>query len=285
MQYNKSRRYAGHHRVCRGGGRRAAGVNSAAVIIAVACVILAILTLSAAAAMFAGADNYLDVELAALFYYNLLRNVDAGLAAVDGSGPQDDAVTTDNGLLAYLERTGAESREELEGKRRVAEFWKMRDEIRTETKERAAAKAAIQRGYEALIHTYTNAERADRGMKPLLLSGELSAIAGLHSLDMLEGHFFDHVNPAGQSPTDRGDAFGVPYAEVCGGYYAPGLAENIYYLRGYGAENPAANSRTIMDGWMASSGYRANIMDGNYDSVGIGVRFNDSEIYATQVFC
>ncbi|MCE2498111.1 MAG: CAP domain-containing protein [Nitrosopumilaceae archaeon] len=94
-----------------------------------------------------------------------------------------------------------------------------------------------------------------------------------------------NVNPRGQSPTDRGDAFGVQYVEFCGGYYTPGLAENIYYLQGYSAENAAANSREIVDGWMASPGYRDNIMNENYDSIGIGIRFDNSEIYATQVFC
>lgn len=285
MLYNKSRKYARRHRTYRGGGRKVTGNNNTTVVVVVVCAILAILALSATAAVFAGTSNYLDVELAALFYYNLLRNVYADPAVVDRPSLQDGDVTTGGGLLAYLERTGAESREKLEAKRSSEERWKMRDEIRMEAKARAVKKAATEHEYEALIHAYTNAERADLGMKPLRLSGELSAVAGLHSLDMLEGHFFDHVNPRGQSPTDRGDAFGVPYAEVCGGYYASGLAENIYYLHGYGVENAATNSRTIMDGWMASSGHRANIMNESYDSIGIGVRFDDSEIYATQVFC
>lgn len=176
----------------RGGGRKTAGSSNAVIAVIVVCIVLAILALSAAAAVFAGTSNYLDVELAALFYYNLLRNVAADPTAVDKPGLQDGAVTTGKGLLAYLERTGAESRGKLEAKRLSEERWQMRDEIRTEAKARAA-KAAIEREYEVLIHAYTNAERADRGMKPLRLSGELSAVAGLHSLDMLEGGFFDHV--------------------------------------------------------------------------------------------
>lgn len=60
---------------------------------------------------------------------------------------------------------------------------------------------------------------------------------------------------------------------------------NLQY--GYAGENIAAgyaNADDVMDGWMNSSGHRANILNNDYNSIGIGVFKHNGIIYYTQLF-
>ncbi|MGH8570896.1 MAG: CAP domain-containing protein, partial [Gammaproteobacteria bacterium] len=61
---------------------------------------------------------------------------------------------------------------------------------------------------EQRIHESINAERARNRLPGLELDEDLSRIARAHSLDMATRDFFDHVNPEGKTPSDRGDAGG-----------------------------------------------------------------------------
>lgn len=62
-----------------------------------------------------------------------------------------------------------------------------------------------------------------------------------------------------------------------------GGGENIMFLGGYyGVETIAAQT---VDGWMSSSGHRANILTPYFQSEGIGVAVSFDEAYVTQNFC
>ena len=41
----------------------------------------------------------------------------------------------------------------------------------------------------------------------------------------------------------------------------------------------------MVNDWMESQGHRENILGRDYDQIGIGVKFSNYEIYATQNFC
>lgn len=120
------------------------------------------------------------------------------------------------------------------------------------------------------VLTMVNQERATAGVGPLTMHAGCSQVAYNHSVDMDLRDFFDHVNPDGLNPFQRMQAAGI-------GYSAAG--ENI--AAGY----PTAAA--VMNGWMNSPGHRANILNGNFTEIGIGVRQGSTGQYGTywtQVF-
>ena len=113
-----------------------------------------------------------------------------------------------------------------------------------------------------------NAERSKAGLKPLTLSTNLTSIATLKSKDMAEKGYFNHNSPTYGSPFEMLQKFGVHYSAA--------------------GENIAAGQRTpeeVMQAWMNSSGHRANILNANFDTIGIGYYQGGSYgIYWTQLF-
>ncbi|MCB9797115.1 MAG: CAP domain-containing protein [Alphaproteobacteria bacterium] len=105
---------------------------------------------------------------------------------------------------------------------------------------------------------------------PLSLSVELRCAARLHSQDMAEREFFDHVNPDGDDPGDRATAAGYTWTSV---------GENI--LEGVGWYNDVESG---LAAWMESPGHCANIRDGAYTETGLGVWKQGEAIKWTQVF-
>ncbi|MDQ0987329.1 CAP domain-containing protein [Streptomyces sp. V2I9] len=98
-----------------------------------------------------------------------------------------------------------------------------------------------------------NQERAKAGCSPLSTSAPLTSLAQNFSEDMAARGFFDHTNPDGDTPWDRAARAGV---------------------QGLGAENIArgqADARAVMDAWMDSDGHRANILNCDYKTIGIGI--------------
>lgn len=111
-----------------------------------------------------------------------------------------------------------------------------------------------------------NAERAANGCGPLAADEGLAAVARAHSADMAARDYFAHVNPEGLGPFDRAAAAGQSAS-----------AENI------AAGQPDAAS--VMAGWMASPGHRANILNCSLTRLGVGVGYGGSYgITWTQLF-
>jgi uncharacterized protein YkwD len=102
-----------------------------------------------------------------------------------------------------------------------------------------------------------NEKRAKVGCSPLQASGALSDLARAHSKDMAARGFFDHTNPDGETPWDRAEQAGV---SSLGG-------ENI--ARGQ------ADAEAVMNSWMNSAGHRANILDCDFTTLGVGVHIAD----------
>jgi uncharacterized protein YkwD len=115
----------------------------------------------------------------------------------------------------------------------------------------------------------TNAERAKGGCAPLKHDPQLRAAAFGHSDDMAKNNYFDHTSRDGRTFTDR-----IRAAGFTGG---SSWAENIAFGQ------PTAAS--VVQGWMNSSGHRANIMNCRFNLIGVGAAKSSSgRIYWTQDF-
>ena len=105
-----------------------------------------------------------------------------------------------------------------------------------------------------------NEQRADHGLKAFAESSTLDRAADDYAADMVKRRFFDHVSPGGGTMMDRIKAAGWSP----NGSWSAG--ENIAWGSGSLA-TPAA----IVNGWMHSAGHRANILNGSFSQIGIGV--------------
>jgi uncharacterized protein YkwD len=89
---------------------------------------------------------------------------------------------------------------------------------------------------------------------PVTLSGTLAGVALGHASDMADKNYFEHVDPAGQSPADRVRAVG--YSEKL-------VGENIAF-------GPKSVDE-VVQGWLDSPGHCENIMDPRFAEMGLGL--------------
>lgn len=111
-----------------------------------------------------------------------------------------------------------------------------------------------------------NQERQAQGLQAVVWSDELSNVAQGHSNDMVSRGFFDHVNPDGESPDDRRLEGGITTL----------VGENL-------AKAPSLAS--AHEGLMNSPPHRANILNPEWERLGIGVAKDaDGYLLFTQLF-
>lgn len=99
----------------------------------------------------------------------------------------------------------------------------------------------------------TNTQRTQRGLQPLRLNQLLTNAAQGHSEDMALRDYFSHDGPNGSSIASRIMASGYNYSRV---------GENI--AAGY------ATPQEVVDSWINSPGHRANILNPDFQEIGIG---------------
>ncbi|MFK3733449.1 CAP domain-containing protein [Streptomyces sp. NPDC088090] len=119
---------------------------------------------------------------------------------------------------------------------------------------------------EAEVLRLVNVERGKAGCSPIRPSEDLARLAGAFSADMAARNFFDHTDPDGATPWSRAQAVGVT---------------------GLGAENIArgqVDATAVMVSWMNSDGHRANILNCDFTTLGVGVHFGDGGPWWTQDF-
>ncbi|MFC0600753.1 CAP domain-containing protein [Streptomyces palmae] len=119
---------------------------------------------------------------------------------------------------------------------------------------------------EAEVLRLVNQKRAQAGCSPLIADSRLGALAGDFSRDMAERGFFDHTDPDGATPWDRAKRAGITNM---GG-------ENI--ARGQ------ADAQAVMDSWMNSPGHRANILNCDFQTIGVGAHYGAGGPWWTQEF-
>ena len=127
------------------------------------------------------------------------------------------------------------------------------------TKPSDAPAAGTMTGQVAAL---VNAERAKAGLSPLTLDTELSANAAVRAQEIVEK--FDHTRPDGSKFST---AVTIEWRTV---------GENI----AYGQSSPEA----VMNAWMNSSGHRANILNADFDKIGVGVVRSGGRLYWVQLF-
>jgi uncharacterized protein YkwD len=118
---------------------------------------------------------------------------------------------------------------------------------------------------EQKVFEMVNEERETAGVGAVQWCDGLADCARAHSNDMCDRDFFSHVNPEGEGPSDRGragHAGSYTFDPIVPSPYR-WLAENIAW--GY------STAEQVMNGWMNSSGHKANILNGSHSHVGIGV--------------
>ncbi|CAL2070261.1 SCP domain-containing protein [Streptomyces murinus] len=125
---------------------------------------------------------------------------------------------------------------------------------------------SAQAAAEAEVLKLVNDERAKAGCSALSANSALTNLAESFSDDMAARGFFSDTDPDGKSPWDRATAAGVT-----------GLgAENI----ARGPADPAA----VVKAWMASPEHRANILNCDFHTLGVGVHFGAGGPWWTEEF-
>ncbi|MET8561492.1 CAP domain-containing protein [Streptomyces flaveolus] len=119
---------------------------------------------------------------------------------------------------------------------------------------------------EAQVLKLVNDERAKVGCSPLAANSSLTKLAEAFSDDMAARGYFDHTDPDGRTPWDRAGTAGIT---DLGG-------ENI--ARGQ------ADAAAVMAAWMGSPGHRANILNRDFKTLGVGVHFGPGGPWWTQDF-
>ena len=128
--------------------------------------------------------------------------------------------------------------------------------------------ASITASEEAMadrVIELVNQERTSRGLQPLLKHDGLMVAAAARAKELSQR--YSHTRPNGSECFTILWHLGIDY--------------------GYAGENIAMGQRTpeiVMNDWMNSSGHRANILNENYDCIGVGYTIVDGHPYWVQLF-
>lgn len=130
----------------------------------------------------------------------------------------------------------------------------------------APVEVSTEAAAAAQVLELVNVERAKVGCSPVAANSALADLATAFSKAMADQGFFDHTDPSGASPWDRAAQAGIT---SLGG-------ENI----ARGQADPAA----VMEAWMNSPGHKANILNCDFKTLGVGVEFGTGGPWWTQDF-
>ena len=119
--------------------------------------------------------------------------------------------------------------------------------------------------FESEVIRLVNEIRVQNGLKPLTANWELSRVARYKSQDMRDQGYFSHTSPTYGAPFQMIKSFGLSLRTV---------GENI--AKGY------TTPQAVVNGWMNSSGHRANILNASYTQIGVG--YVGQGHYWTQMF-
>ena len=123
-----------------------------------------------------------------------------------------------------------------------------------------------EKTYIQQVISLVNEERAKAGLSPVTESSDVSAAAAVRAQEITGS--FSHTRPNGSNYSTALDQSGVKYM---------GSGENI----AYGQRTP----QEVMNGWMNSQGHRANILNKNYTTIGVGYYQNANGVgYWVQLF-
>lgn len=107
--------------------------------------------------------------------------------------------------------------------------------------------------FEEEVVRLVNVERQKAGLSTVQHRADVKNVAEKKAMDMINSNYFSHTSPNYGSPFDMLKTFGVSYRAA---------GENI----AKGQKSP----QEVMNSWMNSSGHRANILNGQYNAIGVG---------------
>lgn len=100
----------------------------------------------------------------------------------------------------------------------------------------------------------TNQQRLKAGLKPLVLNERLSAAALAKAQDMIDHQYWSHTSPQGKEPWDFIKS-----------------ADYRYHVAGENLARDFHQTDNMVKAWMASPTHKANILNGQYEQIGIAV--------------
>jgi uncharacterized protein YkwD len=118
---------------------------------------------------------------------------------------------------------------------------------------------------QARVAELINVQRTQRGLPVLTVNAALTTAAQRYADYMATRNFFSHTGLDGSTMVSRAQAAGYTNWSY--------VAENI--AAGYGTPDQVVN------GWMNSSGHRANILSPNLKEIGVGKGYNAASTYKT----
>lgn len=128
--------------------------------------------------------------------------------------------------------------------------------------------------YEKRILGLHNRTRKQRGLETLCVNPALTQAARAHSSDMIEEDYFAHTSPDGETLVERLRHFGY----VTEGYGFWKVGGNIAFGN-YSKGEPDH----IFEGWMNSPPHRENILEGDFEQIGIGTAAGTYKTYEETV--
>ena len=121
---------------------------------------------------------------------------------------------------------------------------------------------------EKQVASLTNSERKAKGLSALTLDSQLSKLARIKAEDMAKKGYFSHTSPTYGSAFDMMNKYVVSYRTA---------GENI--------AKGQKTAESVMNGWMNSSGHRANILSSAYTNIGVGyAKDSRGNTYWVQIF-
>jgi len=108
------------------------------------------------------------------------------------------------------------------------------------------------------IISLTNAQRSQKGLSPLRENSSLNQAASAKAQNMFEENYWSHYSPSGKDPW--------------------GFISGSGYKFSYAGENLARNfftSQEVVNAWMASPTHRDNLLNPNYQDIGIAISEGD----------
>jgi uncharacterized protein YkwD len=193
--------------------------------------------------------------------------VPAAAAAVAAAPAAAQAVAAAGDTVASADVAAAVSKKKKKKKKKSAAK-KPATKPTTKPTTPVTTKPVESGSLETEVVTLTNNYRTAHGCGALRIDTRLVAAARAHSTDMVTKSFFSHTGSNGSTFVQR---------EASAGYSPGASAENI----AWGYRSP----QEVVNGWINSSGHRANILNCGSVAVGVGVAYKaDGTPYWTQDF-
>lgn len=140
----------------------------------------------------------------------------------------------------------------------AAVYWEYLPLVMKPSSSQTSADEQVANDILALV----NSERAKVGCPPVTVAAKLVDAAQAHSADMAIHNYFSHTSLDGTSASQRVTRAGYAWSMT---------GENI--AAGY------ATAAQVMQGWMESSGHRANILRCSYTEMGVGYYYEAQDSY------